>query len=189
MSIDAAFAQFPVLTTARLRLRQAQLGDAEALFATFSDEEVMRYYGSLPHYSIADSRELIEAQRERYARRASIRWNITLAGEDRVIGSCGFHRFDEGYYRAELGYELNRTYWGQGIMSEAVSAVLTYGFAEMELHRIEAIIDDANARSKGLLLKLGFTYEGNLRERFYFNGHFEDEFFYGLLRDEWLGAK
>jgi ribosomal-protein-alanine N-acetyltransferase len=55
----------------------------------------------------------------------------------------------------------------------------------MGLHRIEAVIDIANERSKNLLLKLGFQYEGNLRQRFLFRGSFEDEYYFGLLRDEW----
>jgi ribosomal-protein-alanine N-acetyltransferase len=70
-------------------------------------------------------------------------------------------------------------------MAEALSAILTYGFSEMALHRIEAVIDDANTRSKSLLLKLGFHYEGNLRQRFLSHHGFEDQYYYGLLRDEW----
>ncbi len=62
---------------------------------------------------------------------------------------------------------------------------MTYGFDLLGLHRVEAIIDMANERSKGLLLKLGFTYEGNLRQRYSFRDHFEDEHYFGLLRDEW----
>jgi ribosomal-protein-alanine N-acetyltransferase len=51
----------------------------------------------------------------------------------------------------------------------------------------EAVIDDANTRSNGLLLKLGFTYEGTLRERYYFRDRFEDENYYGLLKHQWEG--
>ena len=87
---------------------------------------------------------------------------------------------------AETGYELHRAYWGQGIMAEAMSAVLTYGFTELGLHRIEADVAPENMRSKSLLLKLGFTFEGNLRQRYFFRGQFEDEHYFGLLKDEWL---
>ena len=187
MTIDTAFTHFPSLTTNRLRLRQIQPQDAEALFTTFSDEEVMKFYGHAPHQTLDDSREWIRRIQARYAQRESIRWGITLHGEDRVIGSCNFHRFDEGFHRAETGYELNRAFWGQGIMTEAMSAILTYGFTELGLHRVEAIIDDLNERSKGLLLKLGFTYEGNLRQRYFFRDRFEDEHYFGLLKDEWHG--
>jgi len=70
-------------------------------------------------------------------------------------------------------------------MTEAMSTILTFAFSELGLHRIEAIIDIANERSKNLLLKLGFTYEGNLRQRFPFGDQFLDEHYFGLLKDEW----
>jgi ribosomal-protein-alanine N-acetyltransferase len=98
-----------------------------------------------------------------------------------------FH-FGPDFHYAETGYELHREYWRQGIMTEAMSVILTYGFTELGLHRIEADIDPRNTRSMSLLLKLGFTYEGNLRQRYFFRGQFEDEHYYGLLKDEWLRA-
>jgi ribosomal-protein-alanine N-acetyltransferase len=187
MSIDAAFTHFPSLTTNRLVLRQITFRDAEDLFATLSDEEAMQFYGHEPHQSVDETHALIEQIQVRYTRREGIRWGITRKGEDRVIGSCSFHHFDAGFHRAETGYELQRVWWGQGIMTEAMSAILTYGFDVLGLHRVEAIIDLANERSKGLLLKLGFTYEGNLRQRYFFRGRFEDEHYFGLLRHEWQG--
>jgi ribosomal-protein-alanine N-acetyltransferase len=188
MTIDAAFTQFPSLSTRRLQLRQMQPTDAEALFAFFSDEETMQFYGHEPHRSLDETRESIEQTQARYTRREAIRWGITLKGEDWVIGSCSFHHFAPGFHRVETGYDLNRAYWGQGIMTEAMVAVLTYGFAELGLHRVEAIIDIANERSKRLLLKLGFTYEGNLRQRYALGDHFYDEHYFGLLKDEWHGS-
>jgi [ribosomal protein S5]-alanine N-acetyltransferase len=68
------------------------------------------------------------------------------------------------------------------------SAILNYGFTELRLHRVEAIIDIANKRSKSLLLKPGFIYEGILRQRYPYRDHFEDEHYFGLLRDEWHGS-
>lgn len=188
MTIEAAFTHFPTITTNRLQLRQIQAIDAEALYAIFSDEEAMQFYGHEPHRSLVETRVSIEQTQARYRQREAIRWGIIFKGEDQVIGSCSFHHFDPGFHRSETGYELHRAYWGQGIMTEAMSAILTYGFAELGLHRIEAIIDNANERSKSLLLKLGFTYEGNLRQRYYFQGHFEDEHYFGLLNDEWHGS-
>ncbi|MGO8946712.1 MAG: GNAT family N-acetyltransferase [Ktedonobacterales bacterium] len=188
MTIDAAFTHFPSLTTNRLQLRQIQPSDTEALFALFSDEETMRFYGQEPHRSLDETRESIEQTQTHYAQREAIRWGIGLKVEDQLIGSCGFHHFDPDFHRAETGYALNHACWGQGIMTEAVSAILTYGFVELGLHRVEAIIDIANERSKGLLLKLGFTYEGNLRQRYSFQDHFEDEHYFGLLKDEWHGS-
>src|SRR5438045_9292885 len=91
---DAAFTHFPCLTTKRLLLRPIQPNDAEALFAIFSDEEAMQFYGQEPHRSLADTHELIRQLQVRYAQRKSIRWGITLQGVDRMIGSCSFHHFE-----------------------------------------------------------------------------------------------
>ena len=187
MNIDDAFTSFPSLTTKRLFLRSIMPGDAEALFAIRSDVEVMKYFGQEPYESLDETRDVIRRMEERYTRKEALRWGITLLGEDRFIGSCTLFHFDEGFHRTETGYELNRAFWGKGFMTEAMAATLTFGFSELGLHRIEAVIDIANERSKNLLLKLGFTYEGNLRQRFPFRGNFEDEHYFGLLRDEWHG--
>src|SRR5256885_8861952 len=96
-----------------------------------------------------------------------------------------FYLFDEVFHRAKTAYELNRAFWRQGMMTEAMSAIITSAFTELGLHRIEAVTDDINERSKGLLRKLGFTHEGTLRLRFYFRGRFWDEHYFGLLKDEW----
>jgi len=186
MTIDAAFTHFPSLTTKRLYLRQIQPGDVEALFAIKSDTKVTEPYGQEPHRSIEETQALIQRLQALYERREALFWCITLKGEDTVIGSCTFFQFDADYLYAETGYELHRAYWRRGITAEVVSAVLTYGFTELGLHRIEANVDASNTPSENLLLKLGFTYEGNLRQRYYFRGRFEDQHCFGLLRDEWM---
>jgi ribosomal-protein-alanine N-acetyltransferase len=179
------FARFPMLETPRLILRQIVPSDADALFATFSDPAVMKYYGDPAHQSIEDSRDLIQRQQHWYTRHEGIRWGITRTGEDTVIGSCGFFLFDEEFRRAEMGYELAQAYWRQAIMREALGAIIAYAFSETALRRIEAVVNGGNESSKSLLLALGFSPEGTLRQRFYFAQHYWDELYFGLLKDEW----
>ena len=186
MSVDTAFTHFPSLTTDRLQLRQIQSTDEEALFAIRSDREVMDFYGEEPHQSLEDTHALIQQLGDAYDQREALFWGITLKGEDIVIGSCIVFAFGPGFHYAETGYELHRAYWRQGIMAEAMSVVLTYGFTGLGLHRIEAAVDPRNTRSESLLLKLGFTYEGNLRQRFFFRDQFLDAHYFGLLKNEWL---
>lgn len=185
MAIDDAFATFPRLETPHLILRQIQQEDADAVYATFSDPLVMEFYGEMPYQSVEEARDLIRRQHGWYARREGIRWGITRRGDDTVIGSCGLFKFDEDFTRAETGYELARASWRQGIMTEALRAIIAYGFGDMGLHRIEAVVDDVNERSKGLLHALGFTLEGTMRQRFSFRDRFLDEHMFGLLRAEW----
>ncbi len=186
MTIDAAFTHFPYLTTNRLHLRRIQPTDAEALFAIRSDREVTKPYGQEPYQSLDESRAFIQQIQGFYDRRDAIFWGITLKDEDNIIGTVTFWNFGHGFHCAEIGYELNRAYWQQGIMTEAISAILTYGFTELGLHRIEANPGAENTPSRSILLKLGFTFEGNLRQRYFFRGHFEDAHYFGLLKDEWL---
>ena len=176
---------FPILHTPRLRLRPIGQRDANTLHAILADEETMRYYGSPPHRTLAETDALIATIAARVARRELLRWGLTRRDDDRLFGSCSLHAFDLGRHRAETGYALHRDAWGQGLMAEALTAILGYAFGPLGLHRVEAIIDDANGRSKGLLLKLGFVYEGVLRERYPVGDRFEDEHYYGLLAREW----
>ena len=189
MTVESAFTNFPVLTTDRFVLRQTVPTDAEAFFAYLSDTEVMRYYGGEPHQSVEETRAFLQRLQGNFGQRKGIRWAITFKDEDRLIGTCGLYHFDPDFHHGEIGYDLHRDFWGQGIMREAASAILTFAFTDLDLHRVEANIDIANERSKGLLLKLGFTYEGNLRERFSFRGQFEDEYYFGLLKHEWPPAR
>jgi len=186
--IDAAFTLLPSITTERLHLRPIQTGEVEALFAIKSDLEVTRRYGQEPHGSLGETRAWIGRVQASAERRDALFWCLTLRGDDPAIGSCTLWNFDPGCHCAELGYELHQSYWGRGLMTEAASAVVAYGFTELALHRIEACPLAGNPASGRLLLKLGFTREGNLRQRAFFRGHFEDQLYFGLLVDEWTKA-
>jgi ribosomal-protein-alanine N-acetyltransferase len=177
--------RFPELHTDRLLLRQSLSADADAMFAIFSDDVVMHYYGLVPHTSIAEAHELITAQQHWFTAGHAIRWAIVDRQNGTYYGSCGFHNFDAAPTRAELGYELCQAYWGCGLMREALLPVLRYAFATLRLNRVEAVVDEDNERSKTLLRRLGFRYEGCLRKRFYHRDRFWDEHYFGLLSDEW----
>ncbi len=185
MSMNLAFTHFPLLTTDRLQLRQFQPEDAKAFFKLKSNQQIMDFYGDKTHTSLEETRTLIQEIRDLYTRHESIFWGITLKGEDAIIGSCAFISFGPDLHYAEIGYELNQEYWRQGIVAEALAVILTYGFTELGLHRIEAAMDQRNEASRNLLLKLGFTYEGNLRQRFFFRDQFLDAHYFGLLKHEW----
>jgi [ribosomal protein S5]-alanine N-acetyltransferase len=99
------------------------------------------------------------------------------------------HHFSAGFRCVETGYNLHRAHWGKGIITEAMSAVLTYAFMDLDCHRVEAVIDPTNTRSIGLAFKLGFTYEGTLRQRYLGKHGLEDESYYAILKPEWLAKQ
>jgi len=189
MTLDGAFTHLATFSTDRLCVRQMRLSDAEAVFAFKSDRRVTDQYGQEPHRTVEESRKWLQLRVNDYALRGSIFWVMTLKGDDTAIGECCLWNFDPGFHCAEIGYELNAEHWNKGLMGEAVSEVLAYGFLELGLHRIEASPFADNVRSQGLLLKLGFRLEGTLRERHFFHGRFLDQQYYGLLGEEWKDQK
>lgn len=106
------------------------------------------------------------------------------------IGECGFHTWNKKHHRAELFYSLrNDIYKQKGYMTEALAIVLKYGFEQMSLHRIEALIADWNEPSLKLINKYGFVKEGIMRQDYFYNGKYEDSICYSLLKSEWQFPK
>lgn len=158
------FAEFPVLKTERLVLRQLRYEDGADIHAYFN-EELARFYDWWPK-TLADGRGFVRFFKTGYQEEQSIRWGITLKPHDKVIGTLGFSDFDH-FSRAELGYELAIEYQHKGIMSEALKAIIPFGFNEMEMHRIQASVFLENTASIRLLEKLGFKREGILQQYTY----------------------
>jgi ribosomal-protein-alanine N-acetyltransferase len=105
---------------------------------------------------------------------SGITWGITLANDDLLIGTIGFWRIEVENFRAEIGYLLDKTQQGKGLMSEAIRAVVKYGFEEINLHSIEGRVDPKNEASLRILEINGFEREGLLKENYFFEGKFED---------------
>lgn len=180
-----AFDHFPVLTTERLRLRGMSVSDAPAMVVVFGDPEVMRFLDGVPINTVEEGEALIRWFGGNFERREAIRWGITPAGEDTVIETCGFHRWDRTHRHVEIGYDLAAAYWGRGYMTEAMREVVDWCFANLGVHRIEGDCTDGNLASEQVMLKLGFRHEGIWRERAWEHGHFVDLKQFGLLRREW----
>jgi [ribosomal protein S5]-alanine N-acetyltransferase len=185
LTIDNTFQNAPKLYTNRLVLRIIEIEDAPAIHSFKSDFEVTSRYGKEPYNSLEESERWITQILDGLEKRIAIVWAITLMDKNYAIGSACFWNFDPSFHTAELGYEMNRNYWGRGLMSEALTPIIGFGFDEMGLHRIEALPLAVNDPSKNLLVKLGFTLEGCLRDRAFFRDKFIDQLYFGLLKEDW----
>lgn len=175
-------ATFPTLPTPRLLLRELTLDDAPALFEMRSDERAMRYIGRPWQKDISEAVDMIENIRRMFAAQEALTWGISMHGTPKLIGTIGFWKIDKANYRAEIGYMLHPDYWRKGLMSEAMQAVIAYGFGPLHFHSIEANTDPTNDATAGLLEKHGFVQEAYFRENFYFDGKFLDSRIYSLLK-------
>jgi [ribosomal protein S5]-alanine N-acetyltransferase len=173
---------FPILETERLLLREIVKEDAQGIFDCFSNNDVTRYYGLDPLTSIEQAEELVESFAKNYKEKRGIRWGIEIKGKKGIIGTIGFNAWSPKHKRAEIGYELHPKYWRKGYATEAVSEVISYGFKELDLTRIGAVVFIENKASNELLTKLGFQKEGVLRSYMYQNGVPYDTNVYSLLK-------
>ncbi|MDF1540809.1 MAG: GNAT family N-acetyltransferase [Candidatus Thorarchaeota archaeon] len=129
---------FPQLETKRLILREIGLQDAEGVFQNFSDEEITDIIGMGSLSTLKDAEEIIGEFQAYFEKGTGLAWAVVLKENDRFIGICTYEELDKHNSRGEIGYDLLRDYWGKGLMSEALRAVISYGFEELELNRIDA---------------------------------------------------
>lgn len=150
------------IRTERLLLRPFTEADAEGLYAYSKDPEVGPNAGWKPHESLEESRGILQTV---FLNREAV-WAILLKGrEAALIGSIGLVEDDKRAVSGVrmIGYAIGREYWGKGYMTEAVRGVLDYGFSRMKLNLISGYCYPDNARSRHVMEKCGFQYEGRLR--------------------------
>ncbi|WP_246941999.1 GNAT family N-acetyltransferase [Bacillus pinisoli] len=175
---------FPNIETERLQLREIRSDDAQAIFDCFSNEQVTKYYGqeTLIHKEQAEA--FVEFFSKSLKEKRGIRWGIERKGTKGLIGTVGFNAWSPKHKRAEIGYEIHPNYWRKGYTLEAVRKILSYGFHEMGLSRIGAVVFLENDASSKLLTKVGFEKEGILKDYMYQNGKAHDVYLYSLLRNK-----
>ena len=176
---------FPTLRTERLILRQFQAFDADTVQRLAGVKEVAA--GTLlPHpYDLEAAAQWIAQQQESFAAGNAITFALVLTEDEQLIGSIGMEIARE-HKLARLSYWLGTDYWNQGYCTEAVRAVIDYGFTRLSLHRIYAPHFHNNPASGRVLRKVGMTYEGRMREHYIRFGRFVDVEIYGILREEFL---
>lgn len=183
------FESFPVIKTDRLILNALSLEDSYEMFLLRSDEEVMRYIPRPKLKSEEEVRTFLKQGLEIEKEGNQYTWAIRLKEKKELLGTIGFYRIQWNNKRGEVGFALRREFHRNQYMSEALKAILEWGYLSFHFHSIEAVIDPNNQASENLLLKHGFVKEGHLRENFFFEDHFYDSVIYGLLKSEWLSKK
>jgi [ribosomal protein S5]-alanine N-acetyltransferase len=174
--------------TDRLLLRRFELGDAHNMFKNWAnDSEVTKFLTWEPHASFEVTKETIEMWVNNYKDTKTYEWAIELKEIGEVIGSIAIVELDEENYACEIGYCISRKYWGKGIMTESLKAVIDYLFSEIGFNRICAKYDTNNVASGKVMEKSGMKYEGTLRQvKMRDHNEFYDLAIYAILKNEWL---
>ncbi|MEM1292590.1 MAG: GNAT family N-acetyltransferase [Cyanobacteria bacterium P01_H01_bin.162] len=175
MSNDSVSEPFPYLETERLWLRQTTLEDGPDIFAVFADPKVTEFHNLETFQTLGEALKVIERRIEIFSDGHGIRWGIELKATQHIVGSCGFSWHpDPAIKGAEMGYELASGLWRQGIMSEALSAILRYGFETKELSFVIAQVMLDNVASKKLLETLGFESQKIIQPGGFWKGQHHD---------------
>lgn len=176
------FSPFPERTTERLLLRQLTLADAPAVMHLRGNPDVMKYINRPLALTVADAEAWVNIVADVLQKSDGISWCICLKEDPSLhVGNIGLWRLEKENYRAEIGYMLEPSLHGKGIMLEAIEAVVDYGFRHMKLHSIEGRIDPRNIASGKLLEKTGFTKEAYFKENYHLPGGFADTAVYSIL--------
>jgi RimJ/RimL family protein N-acetyltransferase len=178
----------PTLEGARIRLRALHSRDAADVFALYHDRETTRFGYAPKMASLADASRLIEEIADLASRGALWHFGVADRDEDRVIGHVTLFEWKREHRRAEVGYSITRSRWGQGLGREAVRLLIGCAFERCDLRRLEADVEPRNVRSLRLLEALGFRREGLLRARWEQAGELQDSIVLGLLREDWRGS-
>lgn len=171
---------FPELHTDRFLLRQIVAADLPFIFRGLSHPDVTPFYG-IAYRNIEDAKEQMDFYDHLWREKKGIWWKITDRVTGEPLGACGINDYQAQHEKAEIGYWLLPEHWRKKIMSEVLPVMLAYVFRHWRLHRLEAVIEDGNETSWRLAEKLGFRYEGKLREAEIKNGKRINLLLYSLL--------
>ncbi len=178
------FSRIPPMETERLTLRAMKVSDADDMYAYAHRESVAVYLTWYPHRNLDETRAYLTEIGRRYRTGDFYDWALICREDGHMIGTCGFTSFNYAADSAEVGYVLNPTYQGRGLATEALQAVMEFGFRELSLHRIEAHYMKGNDPSRRLMERVGMTFEGFARESMKIKGRYRTIGTCAILRDE-----
>jgi ribosomal-protein-alanine N-acetyltransferase len=174
------------LETKRLILRRFTVRDADAMYTNWaSDPEVTRYLTWPAHAGVETSRAVLADWTAAYAQESCYQWAIVLKDRaDEPVGSIGAVDVSDDIAAVQIGYCLGRRWWHQGIMSEALGAVMDFFFDAVGCNRVACRHDPRNPHSGMVMQKCGMKYEGTQRSADRNNQGICDTSWYALLKDE-----
>lgn len=186
--MDGAYGYMPTLETRRLRLRKLAMRDAQDIYDYSCDPQVARYVLWDAHRSVGESRGYLRYMLRKYRLGEPASWGIEWRATGQIIGTIGFMWIQRENASAEVGYSLARAFWNQGVMTEALTELIRYGFKSLNLNRIEAQHETENPASGAVMRKCGMRHEGTLRQRLLNKGRFVDVELYAILRKDFQKA-
>lgn len=170
------------IETERLILRQFRIEDAKSVFDNWAgDEAVQKMYGEPVYPTVSEVESLLKKYIAGYVTGYSYRWAVIEKESGECIGQIAFFLVDEYGSWGEIEYCIGASYQGKGYATEATKAVIDYGFRKIGFNKIQICVRPSNIKSKKVIEKCGFEYEGMLRDYFFIDGEYEGRMYYSLI--------
>lgn len=183
--IKRLFSKIPMIETDRLILREMKKSDARDMYEYSSNPMTSEFLLWDVHKDLDFTQDFINYVISKYKVGEYNDWALEHKEDKKMIGTCGFTRIDEDNRVAEIGYVLNPDYWGEGLATEAVEAVLNFAFDTMNMHRVEAKFMFGNDASLAVMKKVGMKFEGYQRDAMYVKGRYRTIGIASILKNEY----
>ncbi|MCQ2531244.1 MAG: GNAT family N-acetyltransferase [Saccharofermentans sp.] len=175
------------IETERLILRRFEYSDIDSMIRNWiADEKTQWDYGE-PYYDtyekvkeLFDTKYVVSYDNDDY-----YRWAIIEKESGECIGQIAYYLVDTRNHFAEIEYVVGPAFQGKGYATEATKAVISYGFEQINLHKVQICCRVSNEKSRNVIEKCGLTYEGTLRDYFHRIDHYEGKMYFSILIDEY----
>jgi len=185
METSYQLTQIPGIETERLILRALNEDDVNDVFEYARVPEVAGFVMWDVHKSPDDSLSFINFAKDQFRSGSSIIWGLEVKNDHKLIGTIDIRGLSSSNSCGEIGYVISEKYWNKGYSTEALKAVLEFGFSKLKFNRLEAHCEEENKASWHVMEKAGMKYEGTLRQKAFFKDKFRSMKMYSLLYSEW----
>jgi len=176
---------FPTLHTPRLTLGQIEVSDIPTITAYASNPNVSKMLRTMPYpYAEKDAIFWLNKARTEFKKETAYIFRIGLRDRGEFVGGVGLH-LKKAHQKAVIGYWIGEPFWGKGYVTEALGAVLKFGFETLNLNKIQAVYKADNTQSGKVMIKNNMVKEGEMVDDMYQNGQFYTLIQYRLTKREY----
>lgn len=170
-----------------INIRQIKKSDAQSIQKYANDKKVSKFVPPIPSpYSIEEAYRWVKYTQKKLREKSEYHFGIAGIDNDEIIGMVGLRAVNKQDKNAEIGCWLGKRFWNKGYTSEAINLMLGFAFSNLRLHRVYAIVQEANMASYRVLEKNNLVREGTWREASRMQNKYYDVYGYGILKSEYL---
>ena len=170
------------IETERLIMRPFCHEDAASAMKNWAGQkDVQSMYGEPVYGTLEETEKLLDKYISGYVTGFTYRWAVIEKESGECIGQIAYFLVDKHGSWGEIEYCIGTAFQGKGYATEATKAVIDYGFKKIGFNKVQICVRPSNIKSKRVIEKCGFEYEGTLRDYFFIDGKYEGRMYFSIL--------